>query len=364
MCSAADLARKRLLWVRQQIERNRWVAQVFPALSRGIREWTQHSITIERPATLVDASVEAYGISSAALGGRCDLLILDDVCSEKNSLVSATERQRVVDTFFNTWRNMLDEGGRIWSISTPWHYADLTWTLARSSEYATLFRGIPNDLTPLWPEKWPREALEKRRAENPLAFARSFHCKPIQRQDSLFKPEWFRWYKTFPPGLDTYMGVDPAFSTKAQADYSAIVVVGKQDHRFYVLEAIARRLTFQDLLHTIASVAKRWKVKRIGVETVQAQKAIADMLKRHTDYPVQEIKTSRDKYTRMALLATHFQNERIWLRGNAAGGPHESQLELYEQLVDFGAAAHDDLCDALDFAIQAASTATVRVTFV
>jgi phage terminase large subunit-like protein len=63
----------------------------------------------------------------------------------------------------------------------------------------------------------------------------------------------------------------------------------------------------------------------------------------------------------MAVLAVHFENGRVLLRANGGSMPHRSQQDLYDQLIQFPAAPHDDLCDALDFAVQAAQQSNVQL---
>ena len=52
-----------------------------------------------------------------------------------------------------------------------------------------------DDLEPIWPEKWPRERLEQRRAEiGESSFARGFRLRTLAEDDCLIKPQWVRYY--------------------------------------------------------------------------------------------------------------------------------------------------------------------------
>lgn len=363
ICASDDLAKKRVRLLRRLIEHNECVKAVFPDLVPGNEGWTQHSFSVQRATHVVDSSVEAYGVTSRATGGRSDLLIFDDVCDLNNSLLSNVRRQEVIDLIDNVWINLVHPSyGRIWFVGTPWHYQDALMKKSETPGYAFLKCGIDAKLTPIWPERWPTEKLQQRKADiGSLAFARSFHCWPQSGEEQLFKVEWFQFWRELPEGMATYIGVDPAFSDKAKADSSAIVVIGVHDNTYYVLEAIARQgLSQEQLIKSILSLCERYQPQQVGVETVQAQVWLAQQLVSRGRWAVKQLRTVKDKYSRMSVLATHFENGRIHLRANG-NGAHKSQEQLYDQLVQFGAADHDDLCDALDFAVQAACTSRVEL---
>lgn len=365
LCASDELAKKRVRVLKRIIEHNPYVRDVFPHLRPANFDWTTKSFTVQRDSNVPDSSVESYGVTSSATGGRCDLLIQDDVCDAKNSLFSNARRHEVCEAIDNVWTNLVNPThGRIWMIATPWHYDDATMRKSQSDSYALLHCGINANLDPIWPEKWGKEHLLKRKADiGSIAFARSFHCRPMSTEEQVFRPEWFRFYRPsdLPKDLVCYAGMDPAFSEKSKADECAFCVIGESDGKFFVLDAFGRRgLSIPEMVDITSGLGKKYNLARIGVEINQAQREVARAIKRQTNIAVRDITTTRDKYTRMSLLATHFENERVLLRANG-NGVHKSQEALYDQLVQFGSADHDDLCDALDFAIQSAQVSRVQL---
>lgn len=380
VCANDDLAQRRVGEMRRLIE-NPLCRRVFPDLKPQHSEWTKHHFNVRRTANLLDHSVEAYGVLSGATGGRCDLLVLDDVCDDKNSLYSSAMREAVVEAVRNKWLNLVTGHGRIWWPGTPWHFDDAFHQRCKEPHaFALLDRKIDAHLNPLWPEHWPRDRLETHRVEiGPRAFARGFHCFPMATEEQIFQLEWFQWWR---PGdlptahnrdpdddrlyldLDFYMGVDPAFSEKQRADETAMVVIGIQGKRKFVVDAVHRRgLSRQGLVTEAMRLIRKWHPYRCWVETNAAQIWVADAIREAIDEsPDLETRVrgepttakTGDKDARMALLADQFEAGYFFLRGNGPGKPHKSQEVLYQQLTQFPNGDHDDLCDALDFAWRAA----------
>ena len=367
LCATDELAKKRVSLLRRMLTHCAEVRKTFPTLLSGSETWQAHSFSVARDTLVVDPSVEAYGVTSSGTGGRCDLLICDDVCDATNSLFSPTRREEVKEQLRNVWWNLVHpQRGRIWIVGTPWHYADAVQELAAGDTFATLRLGIDDAYTPLWPQRWPCERLKARRAEiGPIAWARSFQCVPLASEDHVFRPEWFRFWapgELPAEGVQHYIGVDPAFSKSASADDTGIVVLARCANAYYVVEAIRKHgASLHDLTATLDALAARYKPACIGIEAVQAQVYLAQAMKRGTQWPIRELKTSRDKQSRMVVLAVHFENGRVLLRANGGSMPHRSQQDLYDQLIQFPAAPHDDLCDALDFAVQAAQQSNVQL---
>ena len=87
-------------------------------------------------------------------------------------------------------------------------------------------------------------------------------------------------------------------------------------------------------------------VERIGVETVAYQKSLAQELRRLSLLPIININTSKDKVTRAMRRSANFENHKVYFR--------EGMDDLEECLLLFPEVEHDDLFDALDFAMTMA----------
>jgi predicted phage terminase large subunit-like protein len=138
--------------------------------------------------------------------------------------------------------------------------------------------------------------------------------------------------------METVMGVDLAISTREGADYTAAVVLGKQNGNTYVVHASRTRAGFQGSVDFIRSIAYRYKPTIVAIENVQYQAAVVEQLLRDTTLPIVGIKPDKDKVTRFLPLSVRYEQGLVW---------HNENLEEYEdELLSFPEGMHDDLVDA------------------
>ena len=368
VCAREDLARKRVKLLREIISA-RQVREVFPGLRPAPGNWSARSITVVRQSGAIDPSVEAYGVTTSATGDRCDLLVLDDVTDDRNSLFSKRRRDEVHETVVNKWFNLLHPaGGRIWWIGTPWHSDDALMRMRRSGSFAVFERRITEDLKPLWPEVWPKERLiQQQQAIGSHAFARAFHCKPVSSEELLFKEEYISEEDLPSEGpFIYYMGMDLAFSAKPGSDRTAIVTVCQHGPKAYVVDAWARRgVSITYLKRFLPEYAKRFApgLRAIFIESVQAQAEIVRELASTLSLPIYPQSTGNlPKELRLCRLASLLESGLVVLKR-----PVEGQLkELVQELLEYPHGRHDDLADALCYAVsqvrQVGSGIGVRVT--
>jgi len=129
-----------------------------------------------------------------------------------------------------------------------------------------------------------------------------------------FRQEWIRRYPhdDIPtPDLghmDIVMGVDPAISKKDTAAKTALVVIGQGRQGpakglRYVLDARAGHWSVDEQMTHIYQLARLWKVRRIRVETVAYQRALAQILELNrriagSQIAIEEVKPDGDKLRR------------------------------------------------------------------
>jgi predicted phage terminase large subunit-like protein len=143
--------------------------------------------------------------------------------------------------------------------------------------------------------------------------------------------------------LDTVMSVDPAISESVRADRTGIIVSGSIDGRHHViLEARAERLGVLDLCKTIEELHRRYRCRRIFVESVAYQKALAQLLA-FKGLPIHEVKpgTSKTKEMRIRALEPFFRQGHIYL--------HPRQFDFFTEYEHFPRGQHDDLLDAMSY---------------
>ena len=371
VCAADGRAKERLFEIKQHIEQNPRVREVFPRLlPDASAEWSKHKIVVRRTARHRDASVEALGITSSATGGRCDLLIADDVVDSRNALSFPALRKSIKQTWKSDWTNLLEPDSRIWYICTLWHKDDLSHELMENRAYKTLFYAVDGQFGALWPEKWSSELLRLRYDEiGSVEFNRGFRNQAIDLDASIVRPTWFRYADlqndpTFIDALDRmvcFTSYDTAVGKSSMHDYFASCTIGVDPAggHVWVLDAWHARITIQ---RQSALVHREWlKYRPFRVLIEKVGQAVLDewVLNDHPEM-MGEVEVTRPtvgKVERLLAVTPLMEGGRVTFAAHldpdgAAWEP--SRGSMVHELVDFPVGAHDDLVDAFSQALAAA----------
>ena len=178
-----------------------------------------------------------------------------------------------------------------------------------------------------------------------IAFRQEYLAEFVDAAGARIKREWLR-FGDAPEGLPVYLGVDLAISTKAEADYTAVVALSRgEDGTIYVLDVNRTRADFASVLRFIEMMAEKWKPVMIGIEQVQYQAAVVQELMRRTKLPIRGIRPDRDKVTRFGPLEARYEQGQV---------VHVDGLPPYwqDELLSFPVGRHDDVVDAMAYAWQ------------
>lgn len=351
VCASEALAAERGRFLRDSIAANVRLRLVFPQLRRG-EPWEALRFTVCRRGDILGPSVASVGVGAAVTGTRADLLVCDDIVDVR-SLRSRNDRERVASYFHENLVNLLEPDGRLWCLFTPWHADDLNARLKRNSQFALLRRPVGENLEPVWPEKWPTAALERRRAEiGSVAFARAYRLICVPDEATPIRSAWVQFWIEPKETEFIVLAVDPAVSAGERADASALVTLARTiDNQIHCLEAIARRVQAPALVQLIDDADRRWQPDLILFEANAAFAAVGDLLKRHARFgpKIKCRAQSRDKYSRVSAFGVPIENGIFRLKGNPGGGVHPSQQALFDEMTTFPAGEHDDMVDAAAF---------------
>ncbi len=357
-----DLAKKWVGRIRREIESNMLIKYYY-GLRKG-EMWAKDKIVIRRPDGS-ECTLTAFGKGSSARGQR-GIIFIDDP-QDKGDVKSQTVLESDQDWFFEDVINILEPDQSLRFIGTRLSPLSLLSSAAKLPGWTHLsYKAINEKGESIWPEKWPIEALNKRRDEIGVdRFNSEFMNEPVISGNPIFRSEWFRFYEpkgeTFLKdkrnGLFIITAIDPAISKRETASFTGIVTIGatlEKKPRFYILDVRHGHWSMEDTWKQLLMVNDRFQQNRTLVETVAYQQALFEFLTNqetiyHRYMGLMEIKPDKDKVRRSWAVQGLFQTGRVFFDFN-----DKEHQKLMNELVMFtGDQTYaDDLVDAMDYALR------------
>ncbi len=219
----------------------------------------------------------------------------------------------------------------------------------------------------LWPEHMSREKLEAKKAEmmtgkrGVALYYQEYRNIAVASETMTIKPEWIQYYDKLPVRLSELykvIAIDPAYSEKRKADFTAVVCVGvvtAGDDKFktYILDsARGHWATNKDKAEVVMKMHERFRADKIIVEANVAQITMYHDLKteavKRGFYGVSvepvKAKPKEDKLTRLQDVANLFQDKYIYFR--------KEDSWIADEVLLLPEGTHDDGCDALVWALR------------
>lgn len=296
---------------------------------------------------------------------RPDLMIFDDL--ENDERVATAEQRKKLKNWFNKAAlPALSRDGRAIIVGTILHHDSLLANiLANKDMYASwktkLYKAIMQDENErdyaLWEEHIPLEDLLRMRDDptftgyiGSLSFAQEYQNQPFDPDDAIVQPEWIQWVEKgkepdAPHTVASVIAVDPAASEKTTADptgkiYAKLGV----DGNLYVCAVGNKRMSPSKAAKEIKDWYTVFEPNRIGMEKGVLGLVFKDML---AGLPVIGMDPDTDKVRRLLAVSRFFEAGRIFIVKGIKNGQ-----ALYDQLVEFPSGSHDDMVDALVYAIR------------
>jgi predicted phage terminase large subunit-like protein len=301
---------------------------------------------------LKEPTLFCSGVDNARTGMHPDVIIMDDMVSERN-VTTPAQIEKVKDHYRFSLSLLEPEGLQV-VIGTRYHMADLYNDLITSGALDTMIRpAVEKDGTLFFPTRLTRAFLDgQRKEQGSYIFSSQYLLTPISDEDAVFKKAWIQYYTKLPTIVEKYMMIDLAISQKQTADYTVVMCVGlDKDKKIYVLEYDREHYTPNQTIDSIFTMYLKHRdlVKGVGIETVAFQKAmiyfIKDEMRRRGIYmPLKELKADTDKIRRIGALQPLFENGDVFIK--------MEHVELENELLEFPFSRHDDVLDSVAYLPQ------------
>lgn len=410
--STSGLAEKQLGLIKNiltsKIYRRYWPEMVEVEESKR-EKWTNTEIAVDHPErkkeVVRDPTVFVAGLTTSITGLHCNVAVLDDVVAPENAYTK--DGRSKVKSQYSLLASIETTGSQEWVVGTRYHPDDLYGEMQEMNEeifddegqlkrtspvYEVFQREVEDRGDGTGQYLWPRQRradgrwfgfdqtiLAKKRAKylDKTQFRAQYYNNPNDPDNEAIGSEYFQRYdrkflkkedgiwcfKGAP--LNVFASMDFAFSLKARADWSALVIIGiDPEWNVYVLD-IDRFKTnrVSEYFKHILDAHIKWGFRKIRCEVNVAQDALVEELK-HTYIRQAGIPLSVDKFrpTRQqgtkeerihAELAPRYENFQMW-------HPETGLVQELEDELRSPHPKHDDIKDALAGAVAIGRPASGR----
>ncbi len=156
----------------------------------------------------------------------------------------------------------LSPTGAVILTSTRWHEDDPSGRLIAAGWEEVRVPAILPSGESYWPARWPLEALLARRdelgGEDGYDWTSLYMGQPRPSGMAIFRGRTVWDALPDRPRMRVWIGLDPAYSGKKSADYSAAVVLGECDGLVYVLDVIRLKVSQDDFAGRVLELCRTW----------------------------------------------------------------------------------------------------------
>jgi len=336
---------------------------IFPGV-----ELQADSKSASRWGTNYNGEYFAIGVGGALAGRGADLFIIDDPHSEQDAKLGKPE------VFLPAWEwfqsgpiQRLMPGGAIIVVMTRWSKLDLTGQIINQMvknddvddwevvEFPAIIEDKNGDEASLWPEFWPLEELQSKKAALDIRYWNAQYLQnPTSEEGALIKRDWWQiWEKDDPPPCEfIIMTLDAAQEKNNRSDYNALTTWGVffneevDNYNIILLNAVKERLEFPELKELCLEEYREWEPDSFIVEKKSNGAALYQEFRR-MGIPVGEFTPGKgqDKISRVNAVSDLFRSGIVW------APDRRWAKEVIEECNDFPSGANDDLVDSTTLAL-------------
>jgi len=356
----AELAQRFGRMIRNLVEDERY-SEIFPEMKLSV-----DSKAAGRWNTAHGGEAFFIGKGGAMTGRGGDVVVLDDILDEQDA-VSETAMENTWEWYTSGPRQRLQPNGAIIVINTRWKTDDLSGRLLRqqgqlkADQWEILeFPAILPSNTPLWPEYWSLDELEKVKMSIGLKkWNAQWQQQPTNDDGAILKREWWRkWKHDEPPSCEYILQtMDTAYSKKETADFSVIATWGV----FYpsadggpaliLLSVQKGRWDFPELKRVARSEYLYWNPDNVLIEAKATGTPLQQELRKMgipvTMYAPGGRRSGQDKVSRANAVAPLLESGMVWYPEG-----EEFAQDLVEECAAFPNGSNDDQVDVTVMALM------------
>lgn len=293
----------------------------------------------------------AVGIGGALMGRGADILIIDDPFSSMADAESELIRKGVLDWYTGTAYNRLMPNGAVIVINHRMHEEDLVGHLLKQEgeKWEVVNLAIGPDCEPIWPDWYPKEALERIRAVTPARqWSALYRQNPTPQEGTFFQRKWFRRFAKAdtPADLHYYVSSDHAPAGTEDGDYNCVRVWGVDKlGDLYMVDGFRHQETMDKTTERALSLIDKYKPLCWFPEDDNNWKAVAGfvtrrMRERSIFCRIEPISPrGADKAVKAQPFQAMASMGRVWLPTGPEGD------DVLDQYLRFPAGKHDDEVD-------------------
>ena len=332
-------------------------------------------------------------------------LIIDDPIKNMEEADNFEIREKLEDWYFSTAYTRLAPGGGVLLIETMWNFDDLAGRLMAKMELeeeVDQFEVIRYPAISTEYEYRNKDTYEMERSDIPLIsltgsgqwellrepgvalhevrysleylervkanmasriFSALYQQNPVPEEGLFFRQEWIHLSPNKPVYSNRrfFIAWDFAISQKQRADYTVGACLMQDEHdNLYLVDLVRFKGDTQRICHEFISMIQRWSQFegssiQLGVEDGQIWKSLRPILKaqmreERAYVSIETMQALTDKESRARALQGRMEHRRFWFFEDSPW-----LQDVQRELLRFPAGRHDDIVDALAWAVRLAT---------
>lgn len=314
-------------------------------------------------------TLRAAGLRGSITSKRAHLVIVDDPIKSSADIKNPAIREEMNNNWSSVIAPIIFEGGRSICLGTRFHPLDIHKTMfvpskgwKQVTQEAITYNNM-GDPVSYWPEQWSTEYLLGQKELDPVAFAFQYQQQPVMTSDLVVSPDLLVKSEVVTEFDSLAVGIDLSASKNETSDYTAFVLGGRLGDKYYIIDAHqCRSIGNLEKIDLLCDMLLEWGILTkqddvffptystvtLVVESVAYQASLAADLRRVlinerelSNLHIHEIKGFRgDKIARFRGTLGLLENKKVTFN------KYRKFDALFDQLINVGATAHDDLLDA------------------